>query len=187
MDRQHVEQLFRQHYRRMYSVACSLLYDGQESEDVVSEVFAHLLESGTELLPASAEGYLMVAVRNRCLKRLGDKSNRERILRLYTDELHDGDDWLDDERRLKQLHDDWHDDERELDRLRQLAHALLSSQELHLFTQRFLDGKDYKAICAETGTSRIAVWKPGTSRIAVWKHLSHIVKVLKENIKTPEP
>ena len=103
MDRQHVEQLFRQHYRRMYSVACSLLYDGQESEDVVSEVFAHLLESNTELLPASAEGYLMVAVRNRCLKRLRDKSNRERILRLYTDELHDGDDWLDDERRLKQL------------------------------------------------------------------------------------
>ena len=163
MDRQHVEQLFRQHYRRMYSVACSLLYDGQESEDVVSEVFAHLLESNTELLPASAEGYLMVAVRNRCLKRLRDKSNRERILRLYTDELHDGDDWLDDERRLKQL--------------RQLAHTLLSPQELHLFSQRFLDGKDYKTICAETGTSRIAVWK----------HLSHIVKVLKENIKTPEP
>ena len=105
----------------------------------------------------------MVAVRNRCLKRLRDKSNRERILRLYTDELHDGDDWLDDERRLKQL--------------RQLAHTLLSPQELHLFTLRFLDGKDYKTICAETGTSRIAVWK----------HLSHIVKVLKENIKTPEP
>ena len=121
------------------------------------------MESNTELLPASAEGYLMVAVRNRCLKRLRDKSNRERILRLYADELQDD--------------DDWHDDERELDRLRQLAHALLSSQELHLFTQRFLDGKDYKAICAETGTSRIAVWK----------HLSHIVKVLKENIKTPEP
>ena len=163
MDRQHVEQLFRQHYRHMYAVACSLLYDGQESEDVVSEVFAHLLEGNTELLPASAEGYLMVAVRNRCLKRLRDKSNRERILRLYTDELHDGDDWLDDERRLKQL--------------RQLAHTLLSPQELHLFTLRFLDGKDYRAICAETGTSRIAVWK----------HLSHIVKVLKENINTPEP
>lgn len=163
MDRQHVEQLFRQHYRHMYAVACSLLYDGQESKDVVSEVFAQLLESDTELLPVSAEGYLMVAVRNRCLKRLRDKSNRERILRLYTDELHDGDDWLDDERRLKQL--------------RQLAHTLLSPQELHLFTQRFLDGKDYKTICAETGTSRIAVWK----------HLSHIVKVLKENIKTPEP
>ena len=144
MDRQHVEQLFRQHYRHMYAVACSLLYDGQESEDVVSEVFAQLLESDTELL-------------------LRDKSNRERILRLYSDELHDGDDWLDDERRLKQL--------------RQLAHTLLSPQELHLFTLRFLDGKDYRAICAETGTSRIAVWK----------HLSHIVKVLKENINTPEP
>ena len=34
MDRQHVEQLFRQHYRRMYSVASSLLYDEQESKDV---------------------------------------------------------------------------------------------------------------------------------------------------------
>ena len=120
MDRQHVEQLFRQHYRRMYSVACSLLYDGQESEDVVSEVFAHLLESNTELLPASAEGYLMVAVRNSCMKRLRDKSKSERILRLYTDELHDGDDWLDDERRRKQL--------------RQLGHTLLSPQELHLCT-----------------------------------------------------
>ena len=76
MDRQHVEQLFRQHYRRMYSVACSLLYDGQESEDVVSEVFAHLLESDTELLPTSAEGYLIVAVRNRCLKRLRDNLRR---------------------------------------------------------------------------------------------------------------
>ena len=147
MDRQHVEQLFRQHYRRMYSVACSLLYDEQESKDVVSEVFAYLLESYTELLPASAEGYLIVAVRNRCLKRLRDKSNRERILRLY------------------------------LCRLRTQAHKLLSADDLRIFTLRFLDGKDYKAICAETGTSRIAVWK----------HLSHIVKVLKENFKLPEP
>ena len=163
MDRQHVEQLFRQHYRRLYGVACSLLYDGQESEDVVSEVFAQLLESDTELLPASAEGYLIVAVRNRCLKRLRDKGNRERIAHLYASELHDDDDWQDDERRLKQL--------------RQLADTLLSPQELHLFTLRFLDGKDYKAICAETGTSRIDVWK----------HLSHIVKVLKENFKTPKP
>ena len=162
MDRQHVEQLFRQHYRRMYSAACSMLYDEQASKDVVSDVFAHLLESDTKLLPASAKGYLMVAVRNRCLKRLRDKSNHERIVRLYTCELHDSDDWQDDERRLKQL--------------RQLAHTLLSPQELHLFTLRFLDGKDYKAICAETGISRIAVWK----------HLTHIVKVLKENIKTPK-
>jgi DNA-directed RNA polymerase specialized sigma24 family protein len=30
MDRQHVEQLFRQHYRRMYAVASSLLYDRRQ-------------------------------------------------------------------------------------------------------------------------------------------------------------
>ena len=97
MDRQHVEQLFRQHYRRMYSVASSLLYDEQESKDVVSEVFAYLLESDTELLPASAEGYLMVAVRNRCLKRLRDKSTREHILHLYATEPQLDDSWQDDE------------------------------------------------------------------------------------------
>ena len=162
MDRQHVEQLFRQHYRHMYAVACSLLYDGQESKDVVSEVFAQLLESDTELLPVSAEGYLMVAVRNRCLKRLRDKSNRERIIHLYSCEMQENN-WEEDERRLVQL--------------RYLAHTLLTSQELRLFTLRYLDGKDYKAICAEMGISRIAVWK----------HLSHIVKVLKENVKNLEP
>lgn len=129
---------------------------------MVSEVFASLLEVDTQLLPASTEGYLMAAVRNRCLKRLRDKSNRERIIHLYSCEMQENN-WEEDERRLVQL--------------RHLAHTLLTSQELRLFTLRYLDGKDYKAICAEMGISRIAVWK----------HLSHIVKVVKENINTPEP
>ena len=162
MERHHVERLFRQYYRRMYTLSCSLLYDRQESEDVVSEVFASLLEVDTQLLPASTEGYLMAAVRNRCLKRLRDKSNRERIIHLYSCEMQENN-WEEDERRLVQL--------------RHLAHTLLTSQELRLFTLRYLDGKDYKAICAEMGISRIAVWK----------HLSHIVKVLKENVKSLEP
>lgn len=129
---------------------------------MVSEVFASLLEVDTQLLPASTEGYLMAAVRNRCLKRLRDKSNRERIIHLYSCEMQENN-WEEDERRLVQL--------------RHLAHTLLTSQELRLFTLRYLDGKDYKAICAEMGISRIAVWK----------HLSHIVKVLKENVKNLEP
>ena len=162
MERHHVERLFRQYYRRMYTLSCSLLYDRQESEDVVSEVFASLLEVDTQLLPASTECYLMAAVRNRCLKRLRDKSNRERIIHLYSCEMQENN-WEEDERRLVQL--------------RHLAHTLLTSQELRLFTLRYLDGKDYKVICAEMGISRIAVWK----------HLSHIVKVLKENVKSLEP
>lgn len=129
---------------------------------MVSEVFASLLEVDTQLLPASTEGYLMAAVRNRCLKRLRDKSNRERIIHLYSCEMQENN-WEEDERRLVQL--------------RHLAHTLLTSQELRLFTLRYLDGKDYKVICAEMGISRIAVWK----------HLSHIVKVLKENVKSLEP
>ena len=162
MERHHVERLFRQYYRRMYTLSCSLLYDRQESEDVVSEVFASLLEVDPQLLPASTECYLMAAVRNRCLKRLRDKSNRERIIHLYSCEMQENN-WEEDERRLVQL--------------RHLAHTLLTSQELRLFTLRYLDGKDYKVICAEMGISRIAVWK----------HLSHIVKVLKENVKSLEP
>lgn len=153
MDRQQVETLFRQHYRRMYTIAFGLLYDEQESKDVVSDVFASLLESNIKLLPETTEGYLFRAVRNRCLKHLRGKSNRERIERLYVSSLSDNDNT--DEERLQQL----------------LAFAThnLTEQDLKLFTMRFIDGKDYKVICDTTGLSRITVWK----------HLTQVMKKLK--------
>lgn len=38
-----IEQLFRQHYAKMYNLARCILSDDDESKDVVSEVFAQIL------------------------------------------------------------------------------------------------------------------------------------------------
>lgn len=161
MRKRQVEILFRQHYRRMYAAAYSLLYDGQESKDAVSDVFASLLENNVELLPDAAGQYLLSAVRHHCLNRLRDKTNRERTARLYVSSLQDDDD--------NAVEDEWR-------QLCDFAHKKLSEQELAIFTMRFLDGKDYKDICAATGISRIAVWK----------HLSHIKKLLQQHYNSKQ-
>ena len=70
MKRETIERLFKQHYAKMQRVARTLLYDEQESEDVVSDIFESLLNGQTVLLPDTEERYLLTAVRNRCLKRL---------------------------------------------------------------------------------------------------------------------
>lgn len=161
MKKRQVEILFRQYYRRMYAAAYGLLYDEQDSKDVVSDVFASLLESNMELLPDTESQYLLSAVRHKCLNSLRDKTNRERIVKLYVRSLED-DNGTD-------VEDDWRE-------LCDYAHKELSEQELDIFSMRFLDGKDYKDICTATGTSRIAVWK----------HLSHIKKLLREHFNSKQ-
>ena len=69
-----IEQLFRQHYAKMYNLARYILSDDDESKDVVSEVFAQILADDVVLLPKSEEGYLMRSVRNRCLNLIANKS-----------------------------------------------------------------------------------------------------------------
>ena len=44
-DRQLIETLFRQYYERMFLTARTLLRDPEEARDVVSDVFAELMES----------------------------------------------------------------------------------------------------------------------------------------------
>lgn len=43
MERTEIQRVFMQHYAKMYRVARSILYDEQESEDVVSDIFESLL------------------------------------------------------------------------------------------------------------------------------------------------
>lgn len=67
MRKEQIEQLFRQHYPRMYQLALVLLKDEAASKDVVSDVFADVLDGDVELLPDKARSYLLVCVRNKCL------------------------------------------------------------------------------------------------------------------------
>ena len=83
INKETIEQLFRQHYLRMYQLARVLLKDDTASKDVVSEVFADVLDGKTQLgldnepiasepsLPsANAGSYLLVCVRHKCLNPL---------------------------------------------------------------------------------------------------------------------
>ena len=59
MTRREIETLFKTYYTRMYRLAASILYDEDESKDVVSEVCARLMASDVTLRPDTAEAYLL--------------------------------------------------------------------------------------------------------------------------------
>ena len=70
----------------MYRLAASILYDEDESKDVVSEVFARLMVSDVTLRPDTAEAYLLTGVHNQCRNVMERKRVRERFLRLLSEE-----------------------------------------------------------------------------------------------------
>ena len=150
MEREVIRQLFLQHYARMQRVARSLLYDEQECEDVIGDIFESLLSGQTVLLPGSEERYLLTSVRNRCLKRL----RHEQVKRSA---------------RADDGQEDGQEDERLTDILEFVA-ARLSEQEQRIFRLRFTEGFSYEEIAV----------REGISRVAVWKHLSHAVTAIKK-------
>lgn len=96
INKETIEQLFRQHYLRMYQLARVLLKDDAASKDVVSEVFADVLDGKAQLgldnetandktiasepsLPsANAGSYLLVCVRHKCLNLLSRQKMKDR-------------------------------------------------------------------------------------------------------------
>ena len=92
INKETIEQLFRQHYLRMYQLARVLLKHDAASKDVVSEVFADVLDGKTQLgldnetiasdspLPsANAGSYLLVCVRHKCLNLLSRQKMKDRV------------------------------------------------------------------------------------------------------------
>jgi RNA polymerase sigma-70 factor (ECF subfamily) len=156
MKQEKVGQLFQQHYAQMLRVARTLLYDEQESEDVVSDIFEHLLRPHIWLMSGTEKHYLLASVRNQCLKRL-----RHEQIRRNTAESHAVDAEADME------------DERLAD-IVEFVVSHLSQQEQRIFHLRFTDGCSYQDIADAEGISRVAVWK----------HLSHIISELKKYFNT---
>lgn len=151
MERDIIQQLFRQHYAKMQRVAQTLLCDGQESEDVVSDIFEQLLSSGIALMPGTEERYLLTSVRNRCLKRLRHQAmKRNAPIPEATDEDDAADGRLTDIVEFVLCH--------------------LTEREQRIFRLRFSDGCSYEEIAAAEGISRVAVWK----------HLSHTINEIKK-------
>lgn len=163
MSRDEVKHLFVCHYAKMYAVARSILFDGEESKDVVSDVFESLLGGNVVLLPGREECYLLTSVRNRCIKRLRHQDVRRSFARMQMVGA--------DEAEISAEADD-----ARLADVMEAAHRHLSEQELRIFRRRFVDGMSYDEIARAESVSKVAVWK----------HLSHLIQVIREHLKKTE-
>ena len=152
MEKIVIQRLFMQHYAKMYRVARTILYDEQESKDVVSDIFEGLLRGETVLIPDTEERYLLTSVRNQCLKRLRHQDTRLRMETATREQATDAE--VEDER---------------LTDIIEFVASHLTEQEQRIFRLRFTDGCSYEEIAAAEGISRVAVWK----------HLSHALKEIR--------
>ena len=74
-NEQQMEQLFHDHYKRMYRLAFALLHDNDVAKDVVSDVFSRLWDK--QLIPDQA--YLMRSVKNASINIIATKKRDERL------------------------------------------------------------------------------------------------------------
>ena len=65
----------------MHRLAVALLHDDDLARDIVHDVFATLIEAPFEIPPTG--GYLIKAVRNRCLNHIRDCEIHQRIANCY--------------------------------------------------------------------------------------------------------
>ena len=135
--------MFRQHYEKMYNLARCILSDDDESKDVVSDVFTHILEDDVVLMPESEEGYLMRSVRNRCLNLIAHKCVKERVAKLL---LADADVILSEDMNER------------LEQLLLLIDDLEPPIRKQIFRLRYLQEKSYQEVADEVGVSKVTVF-----------------------------
>ena len=168
MTKEEFESIYRQHYAKMYRLARTMLYDVDESKDVVSDIFARLLRerlrvgasAGMKYHPQQnqMEGYLMTAVRNRCRDVISHKSIRERVERLFLQES-------------MQSHIVSMNDDDRLELLMQFIEAELPPLSQQIFRLRFLREMSYEEVAQAAGVSKVTVYN----------HLSQSVQRIKEH------
>jgi len=157
MTKKEVETLFRQHYAAMYRLARTILYDADDSKDVVSDVFVRLLRGDVVVQADKMEGYLMMAVRNRCLDVLNHKSVREQVEKLFSQEL-------------KQHRIATRNEDDRLDRLMLYIERELPPLSQQILRLRFLREMSYEEVAQEVGVSKVTVYN----------HLSQSLQRIKE-------
>ena len=182
INKETIEQLFRQHYLRMYQLARVLLKDDAASKDVVSEVFADVLNGKTQLgldnetandktiaseplLPSTNAGsYLLVCVRHKCLNLLSRQKMKDRVHHLLK---------ADTSPSIAPLEATI----AEIDRETEKYEAILAYMDTELTPQtrkvldlRFRQKLKYREIATELGISEVAVYK----------HLAQGIRKLKQ-------
>ena len=143
MTTSELEILFKTHYAAMFRLAMSLLYDEDESKDVVSDVFASLLGGGLAIRSDNARGFLLTCVRNSCINVIRHKQMRERFMKLYSN-------------RAEPLADG-PDDSLTLAELREYVDNNLPPLSRRIFTLRFLHDMTCQQVAETVGVSRMTV------------------------------
>ena len=146
MTKEEFENIYRQHYAKMYCLARTMLYDADESKDVVSDIFSRLLREKYHPQQHQLEGYLMTAVRNRCCDVLSHKSMRERVEKLFLQE------WQQSNVISTNTDDD------RLERLVQFVESELPPLSQQIFQLRFLRELSYEEVAQATGVSKVTVY-----------------------------
>ena len=160
MTREEFENIYRQHYAKMYRLARTMLYDVDESKDVVSDIFARLLREKYQPQQSQMEGYLMTAVLNRCRDVISHKSIRKRVEKLFLQESMQG--------HIISMNDD-----DRLERLMQFIEAELPPLSQQIFRLRFLSEMSYEEVAQATGVSKVTVYN----------HLSQSLQRIKEHFQ----
>ena len=128
----------------MYGLAYSLLYDEDDSKDVVSDVFASLLDGGLALKSDNARGFLLTCVRNSCINMIRHRRVQERFTRLYVTQQEPLADAMDDSVMLEEL--------------RRYIDANLSPLSRRIFMLRYLQDMTVQEVAYAVGVSRVTVY-----------------------------
>lgn len=172
IDKIETERLFRSHYARMYRLAKGILYDDEDARDVVSDVFAKLLdrEKPAEICGGDGAGtasgaarreeqYLLMAVRNRCLNLISHRQADEKARKAWPMEAEAGLTAAEMEREEQRLSD-----------IRQFIDTGLTPRTRGIMMMRYGEQRACRDISAECGISLTAVYK----------HLAQGLEKLKE-------
>ena len=153
-----IETLFRRNYSAMHRVAASLLHDDEAARDVVHDTFEALMQGG--VCEDVSAGYLLSAVRNRCINRLRHYATRERVHHLLSMETNE------------QEIDEWPDEDTFAE-IREVVNTKLPEGAKRIVTMRFYDGYSGREIAEELTISEDSVYKALRNAIlTLRKHLT---------------
>lgn len=156
IDKREFERIFRQHYDGMFRLARKMLGDDEESKDVVSDVFAQLLNSHTDFHAETLQSFLLTSVRHRCINLLVHKQKGQAVI---TD---------------LQTEDDNQSEQEQLDTLHRYIDEHMPEMTQKILRLRYQQGLKYREIAEALQVSEVTVYN----------HLSQSLKELKDYFKS---
>ena len=164
VDKQMFENLFRRHYDGMFRLARRILNDDAKSKDVVSDVFAELLDKDeAELRTETLQGLLLTSVRNRCINLLVHQQKTQQVQQAVRLEIQAA---ARDDGSVTMTE--------QLEAIRRFVNTQLTPISQQILRLRYQQGLKYREI-AET---------IGMSEVTVHNHLSQSLKQIKNHFKS---